>query len=635
MEGATVQRPLARTRERLSIAIGALSVATVAVVAWPIRSIQPAVGIDWDWVGGLYYAAEHSLRFGDRIVWSYGPLGFLNPWFGPALYTSGLFALSWLFAALVQVLLAASLLTALRRWLPVPAAVLVAAFVVVLAPDHVVALGFVWCVLLVTRDGDTAGRFAMALPLALGALVGVSLLGKLNQGFELLLLAGVALVGSGRRRDALACGCALLAAAAIGWVATGQQLADVWPYVRDSVRFVAGYAGGMGNGQTRYDWTYIAALGLSLLALAGAVWHSRRAPGSQRRALFGLVVVYAGLAFKEGFVRQDQAHLYSFFGDMLLPFVVLAAPVLRQRLVQLGGVAVVVAVLVAILGHEVVTSRLDPYANAAAAVDQLRTLASPGRREEFNAGLRQSIAETWQIQPQMIAALGRRTVMFLPYMLGDVAWAYDLRLRPLPTLEAYAAFTPALDRLDARMLASARAPERVLRVHTELIEGHVAAFEGPMAMTAILCNYHEIAVEGQWELLGRAPNRCGAPRVLKTAEARSGAVVPVPAARRPDALVLVRVTGSSAHGLEALRSLLVRPRQSWIELDGQRYSVVGATAADGLLLRAPPGADFTGAFALASNPSHIAYGHDGGQPGEQFRFVFLEIPIGSAAEPVR
>ena len=170
VEGATVQRPLARTRERRSIAIGALSVATVAVVAWPIRSLQPAVGMDWEWIGALYYAAEHGLRFGDRIVWSYGPLGFLNAWYGPVLYTSGLFALSWLFAALVQVLLAASLLTALRRWLSAPAAVLVAALVLVLCPDHVVALGFVWCVLLVTRDGDTAGRFAVALPLALGAV---------------------------------------------------------------------------------------------------------------------------------------------------------------------------------------------------------------------------------------------------------------------------------------------------------------------------------------------------------------------------------------------------------------------------------------------------------------------------------
>jgi hypothetical protein len=40
--------------------------------------LAPSAGIDPSWVEGLYMAAERGLDFGTQIVFSFGPLGFLD-----------------------------------------------------------------------------------------------------------------------------------------------------------------------------------------------------------------------------------------------------------------------------------------------------------------------------------------------------------------------------------------------------------------------------------------------------------------------------------------------------------------------------------------------------------------------------
>ncbi len=612
------------TLDRRRIAAGMLGVIAVAVLAWPFRSVEPAASVDWDWVATLSYAAHNHLPFGDRIVWSFGPLGFLETWFGPVLYDGDVLLISWLFAALVQLLLAATLLAALRRWLPLAAAALLAFVVLVLAPDRLVALGFAWCALVLTRE-DARGRIDAAFPFALGAVVGIALLGKLNQGLELLLLGLIAIGTNGSRRDAASFAGALLAAAALGWVATGQRIADVWPYLRYGAEIVTGYANAMGSEQSHDAWTFAGALAITLCALAAA-WGSTVRP-SRRWGLLALIVVYAGFGFKEGFVRQDAGHMETFFGGMLVPFAVLLPTARSRRVLQLACVAGAVLSLVVLLGQQVVASRLNPYANVTAVTDQLRTLASPVRRDALASELRAEIASTWVVQSDLVNAVGDRTVMFLPYVYGDIAWAYGLNLRPLPTLEPYAAYTPTLDRLDAQMLRSARAPERILRAHIAAIDSHVSTFEAPTAMVTILCRYREVTNEGPWQLLARSADRCAAARAFRTVVAHWGAPVAVPSPRRRDTLVLVRIAGTAPRGLESLRSLLVRPRWRWIVLDGARYRFAPAIAPDGFLLRAPRALDYRRPFAMADNPSRIVIERDGGEPQGTLHLTFVEVPI--------
>lgn len=633
MEGATAQRVLARVRDR-GILVGAACAVAVALVAWPVRTLEPGVGGDWSWVAGLAYAAHHGMAFGDEIVWSYGPLGFLNTWYGPALYYGEVATLAWLYVALIQLLLAATLLLALRRSLHLALAAVVAAAVLALAPDRVPALALAWCVLFVTCDRDEPrdariARLAGAFPYAIGALAGIALLGKLNQGVELLALAVIALVAVPRRRDALAFAGTLLATAAVGWVATGQGPGDVWPYVRDGAEVVAGYAAAMGTSDPEHGWALPAGIALAAAAVALA-WDAGRAlPGRRRWALPALALVYAGLTFKEGFVREDEGHLQVFFGDMLVLLAVLPLRAALRPVALAGALAAVVA-FGAVGEVRDVTRAVDPYANVKAAADQLRTLASASRRDAIEAETRAKIEALYHVPPQVRAAVRGRSTMLWPYLYGEVAYAYELDLRPLPSFEPYAAYTPRLDRLGAELLASDRAPARILRAangNAPALDNRHPAFEAPQTTLQILCRYRQVAEGAPWHALARIPNRCGAPRTLGTVSAAWGEPVAVPAPRRPDALVLARVEGAEPHGLETLTGLLVRPKRRWISLDGASYRLVPATAAEGLLLRVPPAADYPDQYALAPNPVSVAVGRDGGQPGGELRYTFVEVPI--------
>ncbi|HEX4806945.1 MAG TPA: hypothetical protein VFU94_13695, partial [Conexibacter sp.] len=489
-------------RARGTLAAGAC-VAAVAVTAWRVQSLRPGVGADWSWVATLAYGAEHGLRAGSQVVWSYGPLGFLNTWYGPVLYYPGVLAAAWLFAALTQLLLAGTLLAALRRSLPLPAAAFGAAVALALVPDRVPALGLAWCALaLASADRAARGRAAEAFAPALGALTGIALLGKLNQGVELLVLAAVTFAAVPRRRDALAFAGALLASAAAGWFASGQTVSDAWPYVRGGAQVVAGYAAAMGTSDAAHRWAYAAALALAALALALAWDAMRGRPRRRRWGMLALCAAYAFFTFKEGFVREDPPHLGVFFGDMAVLFAVL--PLRRSRwLPALAGVAICAASLGAVLGVRQLARELDPVENVVAAADQVRTLASPARRASIAAGLRAQVVATYGLDPALAAAVGRRTVMMWPLLLGEVAWAYGLNLRPLPTLEPYATYTPALDRRAADMLASTRAPERILRALATPLDGRHPSFEAPLAALAIACRYRQLDARPPWQLLAR------------------------------------------------------------------------------------------------------------------------------------
>jgi hypothetical protein len=627
VEGATAQRVIARSRDRGTV-VGVACAVAIAVAAWPVQSIRAGIGSDWSWVAGLAYAAEHGLRFGDQIVWSYGPLGFLNTWYGPVLYYDDVFALAWLYVALLQVLLALALLAALRRSLPLPAATVVAAVVLALTVDLAPALGLAWCALALARAPGDRDRLGTAFPLALGLLTGLTLLGKLNQGVELLVLAAVALLADPRLRDALAFAGATIAAAAVGWLATGQTLADVVPYVRNGAEIVAGYAAAMGTTESAHAWSLAAALALIAFVLALTWVATRDLPRRRRWGLLGLAVVYAGFSFKEGFVRQDAGHLEVFFGDMLVPIAVLPLGASRRLLgASLAGIAAGAVAIGGLLGAHHVVRQLNPYANVAAAADQARTLVSPARRDEITTDLRARLTALYGISPQIRAAVGERPVMFWPFLFGEAAYAYDLDLRPLPAFEPYGTYTPALDRLGARMLASPRAPARILRANAAAIDGRYATFEAPLATLEIFCRYRQIAAQEPWQVLVPASDRCGAARPLSTRTAAWREPVPVPAPRTRDALVIAHVEGAEPQGLERIQTLLLRPHRRWVELDGQSFRLVAATAADGLLLYAPPRLDYPDQFAMAPRPQTIAVGRDGGEPGGELTYRFEEVPL--------
>lgn len=339
-----------------------------------------------------------------------------------------------------------------------------------------------------------------------------------------------------------------------------------------------------------------------------------------------LVAIFLCLNFKAAFVRQDSGHVALFFADALVLFAVLCAPhVMRGR--ALTAAAVSIVMVAAAHGTFDVGQAIDPVQHARNAIDQTRTLATGARREALRASFVTRVRQEVPIPDRLRALVGDRTVSAWPNSQGSALYAYGLNWRPIVTSEPYALYTPRLDALAARQLASERAPERVLRTLDEPIDRRFAAFEAPRATLALLCRFRELGRDRTWQVLAVADDRCGSPRALRTVEAPWGEAVEVPRASRDDMLVRVKVDGTRPAGLERLRALGLRPRTRFVELGDSGFRLVEATAADGLLVHAPADADFRPPFNVVSNVDTITVVRDGGNPGGTLRYSFEEIPV--------
>ena len=147
-------------------------------------------------------------------------------------------------------------------------------------------------------------------------------------------------------------------------------------------------------------------------------------------------------------------------------------------------------------------------------------------------------------------------------------------------------------------------------------------------MRAMLCRYVQVSASRRWEVLARAPDRCGRPRTIATVRARWGETIAVP---KPPAHMemFVRIRGVQPHGLESLLSLLYRPLIRHVILNHRSYRLVPGTAGDGLLLWVPPEDDYSAPFRLSHDPRTLVVRRGfGRQPGSgRITYQFEASPI--------
>jgi hypothetical protein len=220
---------------------------------------------------------------------------------------------------------------------------------------------------------------------------------------------------------------------------------------------------------------------------------------------------------------------------------------------------------------------------------QLKLLADGAARNEALA--RSRAAMLLALPPDVLRDLRSHTVDVQPTETS-VVWSLGLHWRPQPVFQSYAVLTPALDRLNADFLASPRAAERVIRMHTRWsMDRRNPVFDAPNAFLALVCDYRHTFANSSVEVMAHAANRCGPPRPLGGGSTRAGQDVRVPRAG-PHELVYARLHIPRPFG-DRLRELVWKPAaQPEIELDGTSFHLIAATASGPLLMRMPPSAGF-------------------------------------------
>lgn len=604
----------------------------LALLTWRDVSFAPVAGLDPSWHAALHMAARQRMTFGDDLVFTFGPLGFLTQ---PVVYYLSTGLLSALYVLALQAALCGSLLGVLRRTLPLGAAAALTFLLLSATRDLKAAEAVMVVAVLVAIGllrGDHSARVERTLVVVAGVVAGSHLLVKFNTGMVVTAVGAVTAWHVGRRTwrsEGVFAGTAAASLVA-GWLVTGNSLGDLRAYVVGSLQVASGYSESLGIELHERAGFYPAAAVVTVLVLALGWRASRRWPGGRRvgLALIGGVWLYAAL--KHGFVRHDE-HDIVFFGETLLVGAGLAATALgsltgARRL--LPAAATTVMAVAYLLAAEVpVGAVVNPFPSLHRAAGDVRTFASPARRARAQEDARADLRQEYGLEPGTLAQLAGHTVHIRPWE-AQVAWAYpEIRWRPVPLIQEYSAYTPALDRMDADVLARPSAPERILTERTS-IDFRNPDWESPAATVAIVCHYRELAVQERWQVLGHTADRCGPEQPLGTVQARVGDVVPVPPTGAGNVLVLARIRGLDSSPLYALRSFLLRIPPVHVRLDGdRRYRLVPSTAGDGLLVRAPAALGFSAPFAPGSAAS-LRVEHGGGIGlGTALTFEFVAVPI--------
>jgi hypothetical protein len=594
----------------------------LALLGWVPLDTSPAPGLDPSWGGALHMAAHGDLAWGRDVAFTYGPLGFLKVpvyWYGD----TGALAIAYTF--LSRVALLGLLWHLARRSFGSLGAALILLVIGPLVTEPVLPLAAAWGLWLLhePRNDRAAATFAVGI----GALGALELLAKLNGGVTILAVGVLTLAFLPARRGR---GLAVLAGSAaagllVGWLGTGQPLGALDDFAVSALRVVSGYASAMQLDRPELVWQYTAAaivFGLGLFAL----WSTTELQAGRTR--IGSLAVWTALSFltfKSGFVRHD-GHEVIFFATLLAVLTAVAWTPTRRFL----GLAVVAAAFIPLLAatDQRVDELVAPSPRVRSAWKQVGGALVPGRRLAALRRGRARIIAADAIDPRALALIGRAPVHVAPSETA-VIWAYGLNWRPLPSLQGYQAYTKALDRQDARALTGGDAPRRVLLRAEVGVDGRIPAFDTPEVTRELLCRYSPLDAHpaSQWLVLGRRADRCGAERPIATVSARWGQSVRVPRASRPGALVVARVVGADVGGLERLRSALYKAHERFVILNGSEvHRLAPGTVGDGLVLSAPPAADYPPPFQQASRSATVAVGR-GGHPSGRLRFEFSEIPI--------
>jgi len=599
----------------------------VCVVAWPVHTSLPGIGLDGSFVLGLHLAFRDGLNYGDQIVYAYGPLGFLA-FSQPYLGASSALAFG---ATALLALATAITLTAASLRLTGALAAAVLAFVAArlmgwsLMWELFGAVTILWT--LSWLQDDDAGPPAVERRLAfLGALAAVGLLGKFNIG---ILLSGTGVIAAvampaHRPRGVALFGLALAGSLTIAWLLTGQELQDLGDYLRLSFEIAAGYSSAMGaQAQDPPVWQVglgVAAIGIlaEMLFRASSGLHWPR-----RLGLYLVLAAYAFAYFKAGFVRWD-AHVNIFFVSVPL----VAFGLVRATSPPIGSMlrfGALFACFLFVSGTSPL-GLLNLEAPTRELVDQVATIASPDARRARVAAAVGHLQSQYGFSPELVERLRGGSLHIDPVEAG-VAYAYPgIEWRPLPIFQSFSAYTPALDRENADFLRSARAPELILRLGPAAIDGRNPWFDSPEATVEMLCHYRQVTDSPVWR---RVADRCTEPeRPIGVEEAYPGELVAVPDVE-PGEMLLLRITGLYDSVGDRLEVLVWKADDWTIEMDDAVNRLIPGAAGQSLLLTPPYAAGPAAGYPMEP-PSTVRITSRPmlfGQARPLLTFAFSALPI--------
>ncbi len=483
--------PASRRRGRTAALLVAVLALWLVLIEIPEA---PVAQLDASWQQVLVHAHEQNRSFGNGLIFSAGPLGFLTSRF--YLPDSLTIKLTWEFAGKLIIAFCfvglTGLLRSRRRAIALIGTIVLAglfidAFYVLLLTLAVVH----WLLPPAASRGRQAGAMALLIFLA-----------QLKFTFCLLALAGVTLAVAarlGRREVRPALGLAAgFAGGFLGlWLLAGQSPVRLPDYFRYSWSFSSGYPWAMSFDES---WPVFFTGAATAILAALCLWQMFRMTPGPRLAALPLVLFLAAVWFiswKHGFTRAD-GHVLGFFLVSLL--LGLALPDLAPAAARWWFAGLFPLGVLGLALADPAMLRDSPRSALDRGRIALHYLVHPGLiRTEFaaNFAARRKLYDL----PKLRAAIGAGTVDLLNFEQG-LLFLNGLNYHPRPIFQSYSAYTDALLQKNAGFFRRPNAPEFLI-VRLSTIDGRYPTQDDSLVLAELPLRYDLVLEDGDNVLFRR------------------------------------------------------------------------------------------------------------------------------------
>jgi hypothetical protein len=478
---------LAKVMQLFVWVLGLLYAASRLIPCHPVSDYASQRPVDDAWAQVMHVGFAQHMQFGQDIVFTYGPWGFLARGYYPPTYLISVVA--WV--ALASVFLCAGWRLAryftdnqVIVWLWLMGFTALASLP---AGDDIGNRLTAWGVLLLFLHFFVEERafspLQAALVFTLGWLGLVKFIGLMEGGFLVAVVAADNIVRHRRFPWIIP---VWLAGIVFFWLLAGQHPDLLWPFLKNSWEVAKGYTDAMGTGVVfKLRPLIYVLLSAGFCIFGGMLIH----PPRWRVAVF-LIPGMAGiffLSFKQGYVRADDAHEIPAIISLLLIGLACVAVAVTQKNRLLPGVVGLFCASISLSVH-ILHGGLK------------EGLLAQGIRTFSPYNLLSPIVSltTHDLQDDYEKSLGQmREGIPLPPVRGGADWyslypnilfANGLEYRPRPVIQSYSAYTPTLARMNADWLRSDRAATNLFFV-IQVLDSRFPPLDDGLSWPELLTRY--------------------------------------------------------------------------------------------------------------------------------------------------
>lgn len=503
----------------------------VIILTFPSLIINPGNDIDSSAFIGLHKAANEGLIYGKDILFTYGPLGFLNIpffitknlWICSALYTLSVYIFTIIGCSMYirkmkanlakTIVFAIIFITASIGWLNWPTgcdfklllSILIFSHLYILskkATFQLSALAFLYSILLFTK-------FSVGL---IGIITG-------------LIFLGILLKDKRIKESVIFFTAFLISFVILGLLLIGTPKA-IFTYLYGCWQIASGYNDALairGKYLQNYYFAAIFAWISYIFLFCYCAIKKRHADIIFLSLIFGLLFS----SYKLGFVRLDISHLIYFHSMWLLLFGLFFLRTFKNvKIAEFYVLSFIFIFLyLCILNISMLERASFPNlympSNAAAKLKNLQlsfNLCSGIGEEEQTAKIKQLLKEYFPLKADTVQMLSGKTMDVFPSDVG-ITQAYGFKWCPRPVFQSYAAYTEYLDLLNAKHFQTDSAPQYILYALNPL-NGRYAIADEPATFRTLLLRYEPCGQNGNFIILRKKTS----PAVYEEKEIGAGTV---------------------------------------------------------------------------------------------------------------